>query len=461
MTKSNAPAQKHAVEETPKDRFLAELEHLDGAQLPQWFRDARESGAQQVRERDFPHYKEEDWRFTNIKPILRTSFAAAKDIPSVPESEPALEHRRLTEAAAAEFVFVNGRFVPELSRIEELPKGVAATSLREAGAEREAVLKANLDQHVTARSNMFTALNSAMFQDGALIHFTKGAVLERPIHLIYLTVPGDAPLAVFPRTLVVAEAMSQAAFVESHFCVEKAEGTYLTSPITEMVVGEGANLQHYKVTEESSNAFHMAGLRAHQGKDSVFRSFNFTLSGKIVRHDLSTLLDGEGGDCQLNGLYLTDSDQLVDNFTSIEHAQPHCTSWIGYKGVLDGKSRGVFTGHIMVRPGAQKTDSNQLNSNMLLSESATIDTKPQLEIFADDVKCTHGSTTGSPHERVIFYFRTRGMTEAMARGMLTYGFASEVVEQVGVEPLHDRLDRWVFDRYSPERHKKLPEKEGR
>ena len=460
MTETNAPAQEQAVQETPKDRFLAELEYLDGAQLPQWFRDVRENGARQARERDFPHFKEEDWRFTNIKPILRTPFSVAKDVASVPEREPALSHRRLTDVSAAELVFVNGRFVAELSHLGELPKGVTVTNLRQADSKHEAVLKANLDQHVTARANMFTALNSAMFQDGALIHVEKDAAAGQPIHLIYLTVPSGDPLAAFPRTLVVAEPMSQASFVESHFCVDGAEGPYLTSPITEMVLGEGANLQHYKVTEEAGGAFHMAGLRVHQEKDSVFRSFNFTLSGKIVRHDFSSILNGEGADCQLNGLYMTDGDQLVDNFTSIEHAKPHCTSWIGYKGVLDGKSRGVFTGHIMVRPDAQKTDSNQLNSNMLLSESATIDTKPQLEIFADDVKCTHGSTTGSPHERVIFYFRTRGMTEAMARGMLTYGFASEVVDEVGIEPLHHRLDRWVFDRYSPKKHQELPEKEA-
>jgi len=283
--------------------------------------------------------------------------------------------------------------------------------------------------------------------------------LDQPIHLVHVSAPGEEPLAAFGRVLVVTGTNSELRVAESHFPVAGASVPYLNNAITEMVVGEGAVMHHYKVTEEASEAFHMAGIRVHQGQESVFHSHNITLSGRIVRHDFSVELQGEGADCQLNGLYLTDNEQLVDNYTSIDHAKAHCTSWIGYKGVLDGRSRGVFTGHVMVRPDSQKTDSNQLNSNMLLSDSATIDTKPQLEIFADDVKCTHGSTTGGPHERVVFYFRTRGMTEAMARGMLTYGFASDVVDQIDIEPLRHRLDRWVFDRYSPERHISLPEKE--
>ena len=459
MTEMNALAEEQAGPKTAKDRFLAELDQLDGVQLPPWFREVRQNGAARVREYDFPHHKEEDWRFTSIKPILRTPFTVAKALEPIPAADPALEQRRFPEEAAAELVFVNGYFAPELSKRGALPEGVTVTPFRQADSQYEGVVEAHLDKHVTARSNMFTALNSAFFEDGAFVHVEDGVKLEQPLHLIYLSAPGEKPLAAFGRTLVVAGANSELRVAESHFPVAGASVPYLNNAITEMVLGEGAVMHHYKVTEEASEAFHMAGVRVYQEQESAFHSHNITLSGRIVRHDLSAELQGEEADCQLNGLYLTDNEQLVDNYTSIDHAKAHCTSWIGYKGVLDGRSRGVFTGHVMVRPDSQKTDSNQLNSNMLLSENATIDTKPQLEIFADDVKCTHGSTTGGPHERVIFYFRTRGMTEAMARGMLTYGFASEVVGQIDIEPLRHRLDRWVFDRYSPEKHTSLPEKE--
>lgn len=459
MTEMNTLAKEQTGSKTAKDRFLAELDQLDGVQLPRWFQEVREAGAARVRESEFPHHKEEDWRFTSIKPILRTPFTVAKALERVPAGDPALEQRRFPEEAAAELVFVNGHFAPALSKTGALPEGVTVISFRETGSEHEGLLGAHLDKYVTARPNMFTALNSAFFEDGAFVHIDEDVKLDRPVHLIHLSAPGQEPLAAFGRMLVVAEANSQLRVAESHFPAAGANVPYLNNAVTEMVLGEGATMHHYKVTEEASEAFHMAGLRIYQEQGSVFRSHNITLSGRIVRHDLSVELQGEDADCQLNGLYLTDNEQLVDNYTSIDHAEANCTSWIGYKGVLDGHSHGVFTGHVMVRPDSQKTDSNQLNSNMLLSENATIDTKPQLEIFADDVKCTHGSTTGGPHERVIFYFRTRGMTEAMARGMLTYGFASDVVDQIDIEPLRHRLDRWVFDRYSPERHVSLPEKE--
>jgi Fe-S cluster assembly protein SufD len=255
-------------------------------------------------------------------------------------------------------------------------------------------------------------------------------------------------MAGHPRNLIVVDRHSRAAFVESYVGLAGAGG-YFNNVVTEVHVGEGAAVRHLKVLHEAGDAYHLASIRVRQERDSTFRSFSFSQRAKIARNELAVLLDGEGCDCSLNGLYTADGDQLIDNMTFIDHAKPHCTSWIGYKGVLQDRSNAVFSGRILVRRGAQKTDSKQLNQNMVLSDKATVDTKPLLEIFADDVKCTHGATVGPPPRELVFYFQTRGMSEAMALGMLTYGFADEVVSQIDEGPVRERLERFVFDKYSP------------
>ncbi len=445
------------IKATPKERFLVELQKLNGAPGPDWMKRVRKAGEESVKALDFPHHKEEEWRFTNIKPILQHEYAPAAAPADHGLDAAAVEPYFLGTGVCAELVFVNGFYEPALSRAENLPQGLTAGNLANAG-DHGATLEKHLGQHAPARPNMFNALNAAFLHDGAFIYAAQNCVAREPVHLIFLTTTGEnGPVAAYPRVLAVAEANSEAAFIEQ-FAPVGQPGVYFNSVVTEMAAAEGARLTHYKVTQEADEAFHMATIRGAQEKDSVIQSFSFTFRGRIVRNDVSSVLGGEGGDCKLNGLYLTQADQLVDNHTFIEHAAPHCASWIGYKGVLDGKSHGVFTGKILVQRDAQKTDSNQLNSNMLLTDTATIDTKPQLEIFADDVKCTHGSTTGKPPEEVIFYFRSRGISEEMARGMLTYGFASEVLEDVDVESLRSRLDRWIFHRYSPKKHTLVPEK---
>lgn len=268
-----------------------------------------------------------------------------------------------------------------------------------------------------------------------------------PIHFVFVSTGSTENAAAHLRNLFVLEASSEAKVVVSHVGLGGAR--YLSNVVEEIVLGDNAQLGYHKLVEEGARGAHLATTEVHHGRDSRFQSFTFSLTGAVVRNQLCTELAGDNAECALHGLYLNDNKRLVDNCLLITHSQPNCRSRIAYKGVLDGQSSTVFTGKVYVHPVAQKTDSDQLSQNLLLSDTATVDTKPQLEIFADDVKCTHGATVGSPPEEVIFYFRSRGIDEATARGMLTYGFADAIVSEVGLEPLRERLDRYVYEKYSP------------
>lgn len=427
-----------------KEHFIADLERMR-AGAPDWIAVRRKAALGRFLATSLPHRKMEDWRFTNVNPIIRTPFHSVTErVDRFPEPSD-VEPFRYSDASWAELVFVDGFFAAGLSRV---PKGLMAGSLAEAVASGSALAEAHIDAYLNSASNAYSALNSAFLLDGACVHVPKNTELETPIHLVFVTTGHDSELATHPRNLVVVDHGSKASIVESY--VSLGDGSpYLTNAVTEIVVGEGSQVSHYKLLQERANSFHLATTQVKQERDSRYRSFSMCLGGAIGRNELSVTLDGEGADCSLNGLYMTDGDQLIDNKTSIDHAKPHCTSWIGYKGVLADRSHAVFSGKIMVRRGAQKTDSNQLNRNLLLSDKATVDTKPLLEIFADDVKCTHGATVGQPPKELVYYFRTRGMSEAMALGMLTYGFADEVVNQIELDPVRERLERFVFDKYSP------------
>ena len=427
-----------------KEHFIGDLGHVRSAG-PEWLAVRRKAATGRFLATSLPHRKMEDWRFTNITPIVRTPFHSATEhaalLPGAPDVAPFL----YGEASWAELVFVDGFFAPGLSRI---PNGLNAGSISHAISNGSALAESHVDSYVSAVPNAFSALNSAFLLDGACVHVPKDTELEAPIHLLFVTTGHDAEIATHPRNLIVAERNSKVSIVESYMAL--GEGApYLTNAVTEIVAGEGAQILHYKLMQERPDGYHLATTQVKQERDSTYRSFVMSLSAAIGRNELNVLLDGEGSNCSLNGLYMTDGEQLIDNKTSIDHAKPHCTSWIGYKGVLADRSHAVFSGKIMVRRGAQKTDSNQLNRNLLLSDKATVDTKPLLEIFADDVKCTHGATIGQPPKELVYYFRTRGMSEAMALGMLTYGFADEVVNQIELDPVRERLERFVFDKYSP------------
>ncbi|MBM3289958.1 MAG: Fe-S cluster assembly protein SufD, partial [Candidatus Hydrogenedentes bacterium] len=424
-----------------KAPFLAGTESVRDTG-PAWAREVRAKGAARFAELEFPHRKMEDWRFTNIAPIARTPFRVVSG-PAAADADALAPFRY--DGEWSELVFIDGHFSKDHSRVRA---GVTACGFSDAMTAHGALIEKHVGRYLNGTSNAFSALNAAFLSDGAFVHVAKDTAPDAPIHLMFVNTARAANTATHPRNLIVIGPGAAAEIVETHVAIEGAP-QYLTNAVTEIAIEENARLHLYKLINDAGDSYHLATTKVRVNRGGDFRSHAICQSGKIIRNEIGVLLDGEGAHCSLHGLYMTCGDQLVDNPTSIEHAKPQCTSWIGYKGVLDDKSHAVFSGKVYVHRVAQKTDSNQLNQNMVLSDKATIDTKPLLEIFADDVKCTHGATVGRPPEELVFYFRTRGMSEAMALGMLTYGFADEVVNQIGIPPVRKRLEQFVFNTYSP------------
>ena len=411
---------------------------------PRWLQDLRERGASRFGALGFPTVRDEEWRFTNIAPITNTNFRPAD--PDASLSEQQLD-ALLYADAPYRIVVVNGRFRPDLSRTRGLPGGVRAGSLaRSMNSELEAeseVVQRYLGQLAELGNRAFDALNTAAIDDGAFVYVPDGVVLEQPLQVMFVSTGGTPahPTIHHPRFLLVAGASSQFRIVETYV---GTSGVYFANAVTEVFVGENAVVDHYKVQEESGDAFHIASMHIHALRSASFSSHSFTLGGKIVRNDVVSILDGEGAECTLNGLYLADGERLVDNHTTIDHAKPHCPSHEVYKGILGGRARAVFNGKIIVRPDAQKTDAKQTNRALLLSDSASINTKPQLEIFADDVKCTHGAAIGQIDEDAIFYLQARGLTFSEARDMLIHAFAGEILDRVRVDGLKRALEGELY-----------------
>ncbi len=384
----------------------------------------------------FPTLDDEEWRFTPLAALTRVPFALAE--PGAAVTAEALDHAALEAGPCSRLVFVNGHFAPELSSLSALPAGAVVASLAEALAKHPDKVEAHLARYADGEDHPFTALNTAFLRDGAFVSLPPGQAVTEPIHLVFVaTSPGKATVC-HPRNLIVAGANSQATLIESY--VGLGEDVTFTNAVTEIVLGEGAILDHYKVQRESRTAFHVARTQVQQSRSSKFRSHSLTFGGRLTRNDINAHVGGEGCECTLNGLYLASGEQLVDNHTRIDHAMPHCASHELYKGILDGKARGVFNGKIFVHQDAQKTDAKQTNQTLLLSEEAVIDTMPQLEIFADDVKCTHGATVGQLDPEALFYLRSRGIGSTEARALLTFAFANDVIGRVQVEPLRRRLE---------------------
>ena len=404
-----------------------------------WLHPVRRAAIARLAEIGFPTAHDEDWRFTNLGPIVTTAFVPAGD-------GAAADARALARFAFAEnenprLVFVNGRFALGLSTLTPLPAGVRAGSLAQVLTGDRAALEAHLTRHEDIQQEAFSALNTAFLTDGAFVSVPRGAVVEKPIHVLYVTVPGAAPVATHPRTLIVTGEDSQAAVVEDY--VTLGEGVHLTNAVTELAVGEGSVVGHYLIQRESKQAFHISTLCGRQGRSSSVTSHTVLLGAALTRRNIHPVLAGEGGECLINGLFMANERQHMDNYMKVEHASPHCQSRQVYKGILDGQSHGVFHGRIIVHKDAQKTDAKQTNMNLLLSEEAQIDTKPQLEIYADDVKCTHGATVGQIDEEAIFYLRSRGLGEASARALLLYAFAGDMLQRMKVEPVRRHLEELV------------------
>ncbi len=403
---------------------------------PRWLDDLRGRAAARFAALGIPTTREEEWRFTSVAPIAATEFRPAPPATLTAGQLEAL----LYSDAPVRVAIVNGRFSPELSRVEGLPRGMKIGSLAAAITNHPDVVQRYFGQVAEFGTRHFVALNTAFVQDGAFVYVPDGAAVGVPIQLLFVSAADGVPTVTYPRVLVVAGAGSQVHLIETY----AGAGTYFTDAVSEIFVGENAAVDHYKVQQETFDAFHVGSMHVHTARSSRFASHSFAVGGRLVRNDVVAILDGEGGDCTLNGLYLADRERLVDNHTLIDHAKPHCGSHEVYKGILGGKAKAIFNGKIIVRPDAQKTDAKQTNRALLLSDDATINTKPQLEIFADDVKCTHGAAIGQLDDDAIFYLRTRGLTFAEARDMLIHAFAGQILDRVQVEPLRQALETELF-----------------
>jgi Fe-S cluster assembly protein SufD len=415
---------------------------LAGQQLS-WLAKTRERALAQFAEQGFPTTRDEEWRYTNVAPIQRNAFRpAAKDLAGL--SAQRLQPFVFQDLSCHRLVFVDGHFAPQLSALAKLPDGVIVSSLADAINSGAAFLQRHLAHYAPIDRYGFAALNTAFLADGACIYLPRGTTLADPVHLLFVSTARDQSVLAQPRNLVVAEAKSRAMLIESYIGLDEAR--YFTNAITEVVVAEGAAIEHYKLGEESAKAYHIGGLHVRQQADSQFISHNITVDGALVRTDIDVLFEAEGGECTLNGLYMAGNRQHIDNHTRLDHAQPRCSSREFYKGVLDGRARAVFNGRIIVRQDAQHTDAQQENKNLLLSRDAEVDTKPQLEIYADDVKCAHGATVGQLNDDALYYLRSRGIDAATARHVLTYAFARDVLNRMALKPIRSYVEKMLATR---------------
>jgi Fe-S cluster assembly protein SufD len=423
-----------------KDVYLESFARLSrsSARAPAWLGELRQEAIERFAELGFPLRTDEEWRFTNLSPLTRTSFvpangAANKNVGQI------LNDGVIDAGSGPRLVFVNGRYEPGLSRpaSEQLRLG------RFSDFDPNE-LKHYLGQYAAYLDHAFIALNTAFLDDGACLVVPGGYESREPIQIVFLSTGGPEPLVSHPRVLIVAEREARATVLESYAGPE--DETYFTNAVTEIVVQDQAAIDHYKIQREGRQAFHVATLQAFLGRTANFRTHMIGLGGALVRNEVNAVAGDEGSECTLNGLYLANGSQHMDNRTFIDHAKPHCTSHELYKGALDGQARGVFNGKIRVAQDAQKTDAKQTNKTLLLSDDAQINTKPQLEIYADDVKCTHGATVGQLSDEALFYLRSRGIGLEAARGLLTFAFANDIISRIQVEPVRESLEEMLLTR---------------
>jgi Fe-S cluster assembly protein SufD len=403
---------------------------------------ARTAGAVSFATTGLPTQKLEDWRFTPLGDLATATFTVA---PAATVEAAALAPYLFGHDEWTRLVFVNGRYAGALSRLAPLPEGVTVTTTAEAIHAGHPLVQAKLGTIAVPETTPFTALNARDFTDGFVVHVPKGVHVEMPIHVVFVTTAEAAGTAVSTRSLIVLEREARASIIENHITLA-GDATYFANNVTEVSVATHSWLEHCRLQRESEAAYHMGATVVTQEPESHYRSFSLAMGGKLARHDLKLHLNGADCEALFYGLYLAHGQQLVDNHTTIHHDHPNCRSWQVYKGVLDDRARGVFNGKIFVKPEAQKTDAKQTNRAVLLSETAKIDTKPQLEIFADDVKCTHGATVGFLDDSMRYYLRSRGIGGDQAKRMLTYAFCAEVVAEVAIQPVREALDALVRER---------------
>ena len=432
----------NAREHTLAD-FARSAATLPGAGVP-WLARARRMALERFAASGYPDAHDEEWKYTSVAAIEKRAFRAVSQRDGDLRAAASLvDQLALDHGAGHLLVFVDGRHCPSLSAPGRLPAGARLTSL----GEQFAIAPESLEPYFAddEQQTIFAALNTVFMADGAYLHLARGSVVEQPVHLLFITTQdGAANAAISPRNLIVAEEGAQATVIEHYVGADGAP--YLTNALTRIFAAAKATLAHYKLQQEGAQAFHVAGIHALQAQGSLLTSHSTTLGALLTRNDISTTFTAPGCEATLDGLYLVGGRQHVDNHTRIDHSAPHGTSHEFYRGILDGHSRAVFNGKVIVHPGAQKTNAHQANHNLLLSRDAEIDSKPQLEIYADDVKCTHGATIGQLDDNQLFYLRARGVPETMARSLLVHAFAHDVVERIRVAALRTRLEQILFAR---------------
>jgi len=411
---------------------------------PAWLKALREAGIASFDALGFPTSKNEDWKHTSVEVIAAQNFAAANGEAKSLRAEDIFA-RAMIDLQAPRLVFINGRYSSQMSAIGSSADGVGIKSLAEFIKEDDPKVASQLGRYAKPQHQAFVALNTAFLDDGAVVSIPVNRHLEQPIYLLFVSTAANQPVVSYPRTLILLGAGSEAKIVECYLGI--GAGVYFCNAVTELVGGAGSIVEHLRLQQESDVGFHIGTLEANLARDCQLTAHALSLSGALVRNHVRVILNGEGAECRLNGLYLADGNQHVDNFTEIEHAQPRAISLELYKGILGGSAHGVFNGKIVVHKDAQKSNARQTNKNLLLSANAAVHTKPQLEIYADDVKCSHGSTIGQLDADATFYLRSRGLDGDQARSMLSFAFASDMVSRIQIEPMRRRLDDYLVARF--------------
>ena len=435
----------HPSREARVDDYVARFADIDHRDDPMWLGAQRRAAIESFGVLGFPTTHNEDWHFTSVAPVLERGYAPLLN------ASTALSARDIERFSFGgdwqTLVFLNGNFVARLSSVVA-ESGIYAGPMSDALSSdmRERIVERHFGGLADTQEHAFTALNTAFAGDGAFVCLAANVVAPRNIHLMFVSDAAAEGALVSPRNVISLEHHAEATVVESY--VSLGSANYLTNAVTEVYVADGARLRHYKIQRESMRAYHVASWYANQARDCRYEAFSFAIGADLSRTNIATLLDGEGSHVSLDGLYLVNGDQTVDHQTSVIHAKESCTSHELYKGVLDGESHAVFNGKVYVRPEAQKTDGKQSNNNLLLSERAHVDTKPQLEIYADDVKCTHGATVGPVDSTALFYLKSRGIGPEIAVRLMTYAFAAEVLEELSIPAVRDELEKLAFERFA-------------
>ncbi|MDZ7765021.1 MAG: Fe-S cluster assembly protein SufD [Melioribacteraceae bacterium] len=424
------------------DNFQTFESKLNG-QSKTFLHDVRKDALKKLKGLHFPTIKNEEWKYTNVSPIMKDNFHPPETLGEFVVDEEFIYKNSFIDFDYDRIVFVNGKFNKELTVLGELPSGVVIDSLANAINNYPQVVEKYLGKYTKAE-NAFNAVNHAYSTDGLFVYLPKGKMLERPVQVFFVSGNDEGKSLSVPRNLVIAEEASAGKIITNY--IGTGANSYFTNTLTEVYSGANANLDLIKMQNEKEDSFHIDRTDVYQEMGSVFNHYSFAFGAALSRTDVNSKLDDENIECHYYGLYLGKNKQHIDHHTFVDHAKPNCESNEVYKGILDDKSRGVFNGQIMVRQDAQKTNAYQSNKNVLLSENATIDTKPQLEIFADDVKCSHGATIGKLDKEAYFYIVSRGVPHTVAQSMLIHAFAADVIEAVKIEPMREQLNHKLFEK---------------